>query len=175
MHKRGQIVGMPIVYISVIIMMALVLYFGFGSLTKIIHAKDITQVSTFVLDLERDIDVVYHYDSGSAISFQSNALPKKVTHVCFFNPGQSFTLSTDALAALDEELYYYMDTSIYENLFLLPIAAYPPPYPDYTLEEFTHDVTQQNPLCIENTNKGVSLVLYNYLADNTPKVGVRLP
>jgi len=119
MGKRGQIIGMPIVYISVVIVMGLVLYFGFNSLVKLNYAKDVTQVSKFVLDLEDDVEVVYNYDVGSSKKFRSIALPQKVTHICFYDASKSMTLNVYDLSILDSELYYYLDVTMKDNLFFL--------------------------------------------------------
>ncbi|MBT4058414.1 hypothetical protein HOF13_02570, partial [Candidatus Woesearchaeota archaeon] len=84
--KRGQIVGMPIVYIMVAVTMGLVLYFGFVTMGNLIESKDITHVSKFVLDFEDEVEVMGYYDIGSSKKFESIALPSSVEYVCFYNP-----------------------------------------------------------------------------------------
>ncbi len=174
MRKRGQLLGMPFVYIIMVLTMALVLYFGFNSLSKVNNVKEITQVSKFVLDFENQVEVVYNYDVGSAKRFNSIALPTKVTHVCFYDKAQGVSQNEiDALTLIDSELYYYMDISSKENVFFAPVGAYGAPYPDYFIENLKLKAGSTNPLCFKNTKKGVAIVLETYLEDNKVFVGVR--
>ncbi len=170
--KRGQIVGMPIVYISVAVMMGLVLYFGFTSMSKIFDAKETTEISKFVLDFQDDVEIVYNYDVGSSKKFSSNALPKAVTYACFFDPSRGIdppSSGTIDINAIDDQLFYYLDTSIKDNLFLVPVDVANSPYPDYYIENIR--VKGANPLCIPNTGK-TELILETYFEDNQVYVGV---
>ena len=176
MRKRGQLLGMPLVYIAMALFMALVLYFGFNSLAKINKAKEITEVSKFVLDFENEVEVVYNYDIGSAKRFRSAALPQKVTHVCFYDKAKGLPVlqgEINALNLIDPEIYYYMDTSLKENLFLAPVGIYNAPYPDYYIENLKLKDGSKNPLCFKNTRSDVEIILETYLEDKEIFVGVR--
>lgn len=171
MKKRGQIVGMPIVYISVAVMMGLVLYFGFNSMGQLFDAKETTEISKFVLDLQDDVGIVYNYDVGSSKKFTSNALPRSVTYACFFDPSQNINVDRGTLNLMDEQLFYYLDTSIKDNLFLVPVDIANAPYPDYFVEHFNLKDSLSNPLCIPNSGK-TELLLETYLEGNSVFVGV---
>jgi hypothetical protein len=173
MKKRGQIVGMPIVYISVAVMMGLVLYFGFTSMGKIFDAKETTEISKFVLDLQDEVEIVYNYDVGSSKKFVSNALPKAVNYACFFDPSQSISMDRRSLDLIDEQLFYYLDTSIKDNLFLVPVDVANAPYPDYYVENLNLKDSLPNPLCVPNTGK-TEILLETYLEDNQVFVGANL-
>ncbi|MBT4730882.1 hypothetical protein HOB87_02795 [Candidatus Woesearchaeota archaeon] len=170
--KRGQIVGMPIVYIMVAVTMGLVLYFGFVTMGNLIESKDITHVSKFVLDFEDEVEVMGYYDIGSSKKFESIALPSSVEYVCFYNPSNEITIPYYELIDIDDELEDYLDVSLRDNLFLIPLGAYGPPYPDYYIENLVLDDKSINPLCVSTTN-GVELVLETYLKDNQVVVGVK--
>lgn len=175
-RKRGQIIGMPFVFIMIAIMMALVLYFGFNSLSDFFQAKDVTQVSKFVLDFENDVEVVYNYDVGSAKKFKSIGLPNAVTHVCFYDKSQGLPVTKseiDELEVIDSELYYYLDVAGNDNLFLLPIGLYSAPYPDYYIEHLKLKPGTKNPLCFENNKKQFEIILESYLDEKKVYVGVR--
>ncbi len=172
MRKRGQLLGTPIMYILIVIVMALVLFFGFKTVGDVFHARDITQTSKFVLDFQDDVEVVYSYDVGSAKSFKSIALPSKVTHVCFFDPTRSITMNNNELNALDYSLFYYLDVSMTDNLFLVPVNEYGSPYPDYYIEHFKSN-SEENPLCVEKTKNGVEVILESYLEERQVYVGVK--
>ncbi len=171
MKKRGQIVGMPFVYISVAVIMGLVLYFGFTSMAKIFDAKETTEISKFVLDLQDDVEIVYNYDVGSSKKFSSNALPKKVTYVCFFDPSRGIDLDSGSLTAMDSQLFYYLDTSLKDNLFLVPVDVAGAPYPDYYIDNLKLKGGLVNPFCIPNDGN-VEFVLDTYLESNQIFVGV---
>ena len=171
MKKRGQIVGMPLVYISIAVMMALVLYFGFTSMAKIFDAKESTEISKFVLDLEDDVEIIYNHDIGSTKKFSSSALPKQVTYVCFFDPSRSIDLDSDSLTAMDGQLFYYLDTSLKDNLFLVPVDVMGAPYPDYYIKNLKLKDGGLNPLCIPNGGNA-EFVLETYLEGNQIFVGV---
>ena len=171
MRKRGQIIGMPIVYIIMMVMMAVVLFYGFSSLQKVILAKEVTEVSKFVLDLEDDVELMYNYDLDSAKKFKSLALPPKVKQVCFYNPSNSITPGIN-LEVIDEEFSYYLSVTSNDNLFLIPLGLYPSPYPDYFIENFRLEDASQNPLCFVNTKSGVEFVLETYLDTNQNQIFV---
>ncbi len=168
--KRGQIVGMPIVYISVAVMMGLVLYFGFTSMGKIFNAKETTEISKFVLDLQDDVEIVYNYDVGSSKKFSSNALPKAVTYACFFDPTRNIDVSVQTLNLMDDQLFYYLDTSIKDNLFLVPVDVASSPYPDYHIDNLKIKENLPNPMCIPNTGK-TEFLLETYFKNNQVFVG----
>ena len=176
MRKRGQLLGMPLVYIAMGLVMALVLYFGFNSLAKINKAKEITEVSKFVLDIENQVEVVYNYDVGSAKKFKSYALPQRVTHACFYDKAKGLPVMQNEINELNlvnSEIYFYMDVSSNENLFLAPVGIYNVPYPDYYIEHLKLKSGSRNPLCIKNTKNGIEIVLETYFEDKEIFVGVR--
>ncbi len=162
---------MPLVYIGVTVMMALVLYFGFTSLSKIFLAKETTEVSKFVLDLQDEVELIHNYDTGSSKKFSSIALPKKVTHVCFFDPSRNVDVDVFELDYLDENLKYYLETSIKENLFLVPLELYNAPYPDYYVAGMKLETRYDNPLCLETSGE-FEVVLNNYFDGQNIFVGV---
>ncbi|MDP3917034.1 MAG: hypothetical protein Q8Q42_01985 [Nanoarchaeota archaeon] len=171
MKKRGQLIGMPIVYIMIAVVMGLVLFFGFDSLSKVMRAKEITEVSKFVLDLEDEVEVMYGYDIGSAKKFSSRALNKKISYVCFFNSLKPINLQPFEIDNYDEELGYYLGISSKDNLYILPIGIYPSPYPDYYINHFKIEDSNDNPTCFANGDRGVEFVLKTYLENNQIYVG----
>ena len=164
--------GMPIMYILIVLIMALILFFGFKSVNSVLNAKDITQVSKFVLDFQDEVDLIYSYDIGSAKTFRSIALPNKVTHVCFYNPSKEITSHAESLFLIDEFFYDYLDVSLSDNLFLIPTAEFGAPYPDYYIEHLIVN-SEENPLCVQRTKTGVEVILESYLAERDIHVGVK--
>lgn len=151
--------------------MAIVLFYGFSSLQKIMLSKEVTEVSKLVLDLEDDVELMYNYDIDSAKKFKSFALPQKVKHLCLYDPSSSITPGIN-LEAIDEEFPYYLDVTMNDNLFLIPLGLYPSPYPDYFIENFKLEDGSDNPLCFPNTKSGVEFVLETYLDSNQNKIFV---
>tara|TARA_Y100000310_G_C20403271_1_gene678439 strand:- start:145 stop:672 length:528 start_codon:yes stop_codon:yes gene_type:complete len=173
--KRGQMLGMPFVYILMVIAMGLILLFGFNSITKILHTKDVTQISNLVLDIRDDVEVVYNYDVGSAKKFKSKNLPKSTTHICFLNPFNPLTISETTLDTWDEQIHSFLSISNRENLFFLPTQEYGPPYPDYFVDRFKLKNTQSNPFCVLTSNLAVEIIFESYLEEGQIYVTAKLP
>jgi hypothetical protein len=172
MRKRGQMMGMPIMYILIVLIMALILFFGFKSVNSVLNAKEVTQISKFVLDFQDEVELIYSYDIGSAKTFRSIALPNKVTHVCFYNPSKEITSHAESLFLMDDFLHNYLDVSLSDNLFLVPTGEFSAPYPDYYVEYFKVN-SEENPLCVQRTKKGVEVILESYLDEREVYVGVK--
>ncbi|GEM_PF-3122495 len=81
--KRAQLLGQPFIFIFMLIVVVLLLYFGFNLLSKTINYGESVEYDTFLLNLEKELESLRHLDKGSSINLQSISVPKDVDEVCF--------------------------------------------------------------------------------------------
>lgn len=81
--KRAQLLSQPFVFIFMLIVVVLLLYFGFNLLSKTINYGDDVEYDTFLLTLEKELESLRHLDKGSSITLRSLSVPRTVDEVCF--------------------------------------------------------------------------------------------
>ncbi len=140
-RKRGQLLSQPFVYIFALVVGALILVFFFFFVLDLKKTADFTELSTFVNKLQDVIDGYGNFDVGSSKKI-SLSLPGKVEKVCFVNP--DLALNT---AGLDDFFASVLQSNKKNNLFILPLDAFPSPAPDFFIEGLI--VLSENPLCVE--------------------------
>jgi len=86
--KKG-IVSQVFIYIFAVIVIALIMFFGFK---QIVNLKDLTEKSVYISfksDFSKAVDSVYYLNKGSVLSFEKNSrnkpldVPKEINKICF--------------------------------------------------------------------------------------------
>ena len=90
--KKGQVIGQPFVYIFAIIVIALILFFGFRMISNLINFEEDVDYADFLNNFDNEINIVYAESFGSTKSLESLRVPDEVTEICFvvdnvFNEG----------------------------------------------------------------------------------------
>ena len=80
--KKAQLMSQPFYYIFIVIVIALVLIFGFNLINKLQNTQEKAKFIQFKTDFNQDINNVYLQNPGSRSSF-SLLLPEDVKQVCF--------------------------------------------------------------------------------------------
>ena len=136
-----------------IILIVIFLAFSTYAILKFLEIQDTVTISKMADDFQADIDKVWR---GSKSSVEKEySLPKKVVYVCFrdYNSNQK---------GINEDLYDVL-LDVYfekENFFFYPIGSGlgldSKEIKNIDLEKTTEN---ENPLCIENMNGKVNLIL----------------
>jgi len=169
-RKRGQVMGLPLIYIIVVIFMALVLFFGYKAISDVWETKDMTQISKFILDLEDEVEVIYNLEVGSGKEFVGMSLPKNVKYVCFYDYEYEINVPIAQLEGMDEDLFKYLDASVKDNVFIVPTTTYAAPAPDFYIKHLTIDPKGDNPFCVPVKVSGVKFALESKFAEGKIKV-----
>lgn len=86
---RKGIVSQVFIYIFVVIVMALILFFGFK---QVVNIKNLTDKSTYIAfksDFSKDVNDAYYLNKGSILVFSEDSvnkeltLPKGIKRICF--------------------------------------------------------------------------------------------
>ena len=84
--KKAQLMSQPFYYIFIIIVIALILYFGFNLIGKLRETQERATWAEFKIDFEKDLENVLLKNPGTKIT-STILVPKDATKVCF----QEFT------------------------------------------------------------------------------------
>lgn len=144
--KKG-VAEQVFIYIFALIVMALVLVFGFRSILDIKEKAELTEISKFISNLKDLINTYYNFDVGSSKEIKLNA-PSKVNEICFVNPKQEIKGKIS-----DAFFYETLKENTKYNVYILPLDAYPEPAPDFIIEHLEVN-EKNNPLCIK-TKDGI--------------------
>ena len=80
--NKAQLMSQPFYYIFVIIVVALVLLFGFNMIKNLLETQEKSTFIQFKFDLESAINNVYNANPGTKLTY-SFLLPKDASEVCF--------------------------------------------------------------------------------------------
>lgn len=167
--KRGQLMGMPFIYIFAIIMGALILAWGISTVYKLMATACEVENAKMAKDLEAGINEYFNYDEGSAKQVPMR-LCKDMKYVCITDPatadmtkckkktkeGKIVDCANDkaiATTVFTAILKSQAKASKAENLFFLPLDA--AKRTRFTLLHVKPAEGQGNPLCFAAGSKMV--------------------
>ena len=136
----------PFMFIFAIVVVALILFFGFNSITKLKVRGDFLILSSSVVDLKNDVSRYYSFDEGATKTLRLD-LPKQVDQVCFVDPDDYMN---------DHEYKKLFEASKGYNVYILPLDVF-----QVTRFNIPYMKPRINPLCIKNFGK-VELKLINH-------------
>ena len=149
---RKGVTSEVFVFISALILMALILVFGIKSIKDLKNTSDNAELGLFVKNLKNEIEVFYNNDVGSSKKIKL-VIPKEVEKVCIFTKEYPATKNENEL---DDILKYTNN-----NLFFIPVENFK--INKITIPYLRND-KDENPLCIET--KGVFNGVIEVKADN---------
>ena len=88
---RKGIASQVFIYIFAVIVIALIMFFGFK---QVVNLKDLTEKSIYISfksDFSKAVDGVYYLNKGSVLTFEKNSrnkpldAPKEIDKICFQN------------------------------------------------------------------------------------------
>ena len=125
--KKAQLTAQPFYYIFIMIVIAMILVFGFRIINNLRETQEQTKFVQFKTDLQASVNSVYLKNPGTKISY-SSLLPKDVKQVCF----KDFTTYTEVSAKSEFFLTFQVDNLIpkFDNYCLQAKAG----KLDFTLE-----------------------------------------
>ncbi len=118
--KKGQVIGQPFVYIFAIIVIALILFFGFRMVNNLIDFEKDVDYADFLNNFDNEINVVYAESFGSTKSLENLRVPDEATEICFVVENENYV---ESLEPEDEILIAYLDEKfnspgVEENVFV---------------------------------------------------------
>ncbi len=136
-------ISQTFVFIFALILMALILGFGIKSLTDLRTVSDDVELATFVNRIEDKVEIFSNFDVGSSEDM-TLFLPSKIERVCFYNPGETITVS-----GIDSFFLAVLQNSNQDNVFFTPFTNLAKP--DYYIASLR--AGGDNPLCFASLGK----------------------
>ena len=93
--KKAELMSQPLYYVFVMIVIAMVLYFGFTVITKLGETKEKANFIQFKTDFQSSVSNIYSLNPGSKNSY-SLLLPKDAKQVCFKKFADYSKISSDS-------------------------------------------------------------------------------
>jgi hypothetical protein len=115
--KKGQVIGQPLVYVFAIIVIALILFFGFKMVGNLIDFEKDVDYADFLNNFDNDINIVYSESFGSTKSLESLRIPDEITEICFVVINEDYV---EGMEPTDEKMILYLNErfgSPEENVF----------------------------------------------------------
>lgn len=155
MIKKGQLMGQPFVYIFIIIVVALVLFFGIKLLIGLLDFGESAEFNKFTNLIETKIDKVHSDSYGSTISLDNILVPSSITEVCIIDRSLE---DFDSSLVKDEDLKEFVSLSWSgnrdENMFFAS--------EDVEFVEMDYLVLEGvNPLCDKTHDRKLDIKLTN--------------
>ena len=113
--KNGQLLSQPFVYISALIIGALIIIFGARAIGDIDKERKNVELATFITSLRDNVNTYYNFDEGSLKKI-SLYLPDNVERVCFYNKDKIIN------ADIEESFRKLLEIDTVNNVFLLPFG-----------------------------------------------------
>ena len=146
--KKGQIMGQPIIFIFITIVIVILLFFGIRIILNSKNLADEMNVESFFLEIEEQIQETYNLDYGSRISLKKISVPVSLKEICFMDFNEDLVGVTG-----DKALRLNAAKTNGNNVVIIPSKG------DYKKKEIENFVVVINPLC-ENLKDGeLNLVL----------------
>ena len=146
MKKRGQILGLPLIFVFALIVGAFILLYGAKVILDLRSEADYVDFLDTLDDLDTNVQTFGSYDVGSSKVYNLR-LPKDIEQICFYDPSQEDSCMLDGEACsseLEGELVV-LESEEY-NVYIFPQGLYD--RSRFTIESF---YTQEgNPVCVTN-------------------------
>ena len=157
--KRGQLIAEPFIWISALVIGALVLFFGIRSVFNLIDTAALTQIADFKKSFETSVNEVYYSDAGSS-KLVSISLPGKIKRVCFYSNQGSINKNEIS----PEDISAIKIAGSDKNMFLLPLDAY-----KITLMHNIENLKANNLICFDKTKKIKLVSMGDYVGVEKPQ------
>ena len=159
--KRGQLLAQPFIYISTLIVAALIIIFGVRGIATINEERQNIELTTFITSLRDNVNTYYNFDEGS-LKKLNLPLPENVNEVCFYNKDKQINAPTDEIVKT------LMELDTINNVFLLPLG-------ENIKSEFNVPNLKNindNPLCIKVKGK-LNAVIETKIENNKVYVEIK--
>ena len=133
--KKAFLMAQPFYYIFAIILIALILFFGYNVINNLINLNEQGKFVTFKSDLTKTVNDIYYKNPGSIIQYSKTSthkpllLPRDVKEVCFTSDGkvtakskyfQEFTVENlvpivNCITTINNELSFILENKIINN------------------------------------------------------------
>ena len=151
--KKGQMMGQPFMVIFIIIVIALLLFFGIRVVRDLNIFGERTLVETFYSDLNEEFSSINDLDTGSRISLEKINPPNKMDEICFIDFNENLNLD-----GVEEEKSIRLQI-VWENkdnnLIFIPEDGV------YDYRELKDFKVGENPLCEDLSDNSLDLGLEN--------------
>lgn len=145
MQKKSQILSLPIIYIFIALVSALILIFGSQQIIRIKELSEKTQIQKELFNLQQQVNRIYHLSKGSSQQL-TLYFPPYITDICFTSPSQTPTPISSKLQIIN---------SIKEkNIFLFKGSQL------IAHKNITY-LQNQNFKCVETQKGRISLIIKN--------------
>ncbi|HLD15736.1 MAG TPA: hypothetical protein VJB94_04125 [Candidatus Nanoarchaeia archaeon] len=136
--KNGQLLSQPFVYISALIIGALIIIFGARAIGDIDKERKNIELATFITSLRDNVNTYYNFDEGSSKKI-SLYIPDNVDRVCFYNKDKIIN------ADIEEFFKKLLELDTINNVYLLPFGE------NLKSEFFINHLRneEENPLCFD--------------------------
>ena len=156
MNTKGMGVGQVFIFIISAITFALIMIFGYQSVSQFIESGEEVAFVQFKTSLENDIKKIYT-EFGSA-RINQYSLPNEYEQICFVDMDAEYTTASSSLCQQDPvACSAWEDSEGYakeeENVFLRPVAPVPIKVYEIKIEE------EEDYLCFNITNGGFELYI----------------
>ena len=141
--KKGQ-TQLVFVYIFAIIVVALIVIFGYRAIKNFKDLGDEGQIVLFVDGIKNKVNDVYSLDKGSSIKLDDIILPGKVREICFIDIDMPLNNIIDD-EVIDQVVRNSLDSGSQNNLFLVPQRGQSLSKVKFFVE---HVKPVENPLCV---------------------------
>ena len=129
MKNKAQIAGQIFVYIIAIVIVALVIFFGWKSVKLLIDQSEEVSAISFQSDLKNSVGLLY--SSTGSVRIEELNLPGKVTEVCFIDVNKDIgrgMCDPGSYGDLPKQYFIMCDSwqsGGLQNVFLVPQAKNP--------------------------------------------------
>ncbi len=159
-HKKGQLLGLPFIYIFALIVGAMILVWGVKVVIDLVGTAENVDLGKFIKKTESDIQIMYNDEEGSVSSSRKVSIGS-LTHICFVDydlhkKKGAWDAKVDGksvnLQGLDKNLAIAVDaisrgTSAKKtNVFFLPMAQ--ADISKYTMKDVKPSSGIGNPGCL---------------------------
>ena len=114
-NEKGELMSQPILFIFAAVVGAMILFYGIRTVFQVKQTAELAEVSSFISNLEKDLEQYYYLDTGSSKVVKLN-LPGNIQDICFRNVNVN-TVPND----VDTKLNTLMQINPNDNLFVYPI------------------------------------------------------
>jgi hypothetical protein len=158
MNNKGMGIGQVFIFIISAITFALIMIFGYQSISQFIESGEEVAFVQFKTGLENDVKKIYTEFGSTRISEYN--LPSEYEQICFINMDEEYNSATDSELCDKDPIAcsIWQDSEGYnsteENVFLRPAAPVP-----IKIYEIEIDSGEKNFLCLPITNGGFTLYM----------------
>ena len=167
MEKKG-VINQVFIYIFVAIVIALVMFFGYNQIRKILLVNEKAKYIDFKFNLEKAAESVFYKSPGSLIEYSKGSskkpmiLPKSIKKICFKDKDKEMDVNEINKLKEDEKNIL---KRIDKNVVPLPLE-----YDAFDVKGLKPNI---NPLCFTVINEKISFILESKFENDENYVEIR--